>query len=335
VTYSGYPSGQNVVGTGPFLWSSYKPGDRLELTKNPHYWNNGKPYLEHVTLRIITDPTALFAAMQSGEIDVANRMLARDAIRLKGDKRFVVTGTPASEVYVGANINVKPLDDIRVRQAIGWALDRKRIADQVFSGFGFPSALSWTAQTPGMKPSYRTYYRYDPARAQQLLRAAGAQGAKISVVAFPGGPEFAATRDIVNFNLQEIGLSPSSVSYDSAGFSLALQGGSLPGLYVISNALSAWGPSAALAASFPLEPEKNSSNVEDPKYLALGDRLKKANSPSQIAGANAAVTNYLLQQAFHMPVVQAATPIVAKSGVTGLKSDLTLALDLTSVRNRS
>lgn len=331
-TFDDYPSGKNVIGTGPFKWGSYSPGDKLDLKKNPDYWMPKKPHLDRVTCRVIDQPEALLAALRSEEIDLATLVLPRDGARLRKEGRFDIDETAGFDIQVGVNTKIKPLGDQRARQAIAWSLDRKRIANQVFKGFGKATTLPWPASTPGMKDKYDSYYGFDPAKARRMLEAAGADGARIGVAAFPGGPTYSAVRDIVMYNLKHAGLRPHSVAYEAAEFSKGLQKGTMPGLWVQPIGLSVMGPATALATSKPLLPTHNASNVDDPTYRHLAKRVWDAATDSEKSAANSAVTKYLLDQAFHLTVARSGDLLVSDPDLEGVKTDITEAVILTNAR---
>ena len=215
-TFADLPTGKQVIGTGPFKWSSWTPGNTLELVKNPDYFG-GAPSFDTVSFRVIADSQALLAALRSGSADMAIRMLARDAATLKKDSKFTVTTGRGFEIYVGVNTSVKPLNDPKVRQAIAYSIDRKRIADQVFGGTADPSCVPWGKDTPGVSSAQDTKYTYDIAKAKALLAAAGATGVEITISSNPAEPTYVATQDIVQYGLEQAGFKVRNVAVDSGG----------------------------------------------------------------------------------------------------------------------
>lgn len=330
-TAAGLKDGKQVVGTGPFTWKTWTPGSRLELARNDAYWR-GKANVETLAFSVIPDAQALLAAMRSGSIDLAMRMIARDADSLKSDGRFAVSSTVGYEMYLGANVKVKPLDDVRVRQAIAYSIDRQRIANQVYKGFATPSAIPWSKSTPGVTDAQIGSYAYDVAKAKQLLAQAGAVGAEVSISALAAEPTYKAIQEIVQYGLTEIGLNVKPVSYDAAQFPQHVQAGDFPGLWVTDVALTSMGQVTALLTANPLTVGKNTSNFVAPEYASLVDAVVGAGTDAEKAASSAALTDYMLEQAFHMSIVQATTPIVGVRGLTGVAADLTLALDLTQAK---
>jgi peptide/nickel transport system substrate-binding protein len=331
-TYANIASGKQVIGTGPFKLTSYTPGSSIKMERYDGYWQKAKPSVTGLNMQIITDASAMLAAMRSGDLDFAQRMLPRDAATLKKDAKFSVAHTEGFDVYVGVNTKVKPLDDVRVRQAIAYAIDRKRIADQVYSGFAEPSCIPWSSSVKGVTKQQVDKYTYDISKAKSLLAAAGAAGTTVSLTSFAADPAYQAIQDIVQYGLEQAGFTVNNVTNDSATFTKLLQTATMPGLWVTAVALTTLGPTTALLTALPLTAGKNTSNVDDPKYGKLIDGMMNASSDKDLATATGELTDYLLEQAFHNTAIQAQTPYVEVAGLKGVSTDLTLSSDFTNVK---
>jgi 4-phytase/acid phosphatase/peptide/nickel transport system substrate-binding protein len=114
------------VGTGPFIFKEWRSGDRFVVVKNPNYWQKGKPYLDEITIRIIPDHEARYAALVSGEVDMIYTDRPKHIHKLSADVNFAKTtagGTGA--IILLLNTRKPPLDDVRVRRALAHAWDQK------------------------------------------------------------------------------------------------------------------------------------------------------------------------------------------------------------------
>lgn len=331
-THADLASGKQVVGTGPFTWKAWTPGSTLQLARNTDYWRDGLPYADAVEFSVIAESQAMLAAIQSGSLDLVNRMIPRDAAKLKEDSKYQVQTTEGFDVYVGVNVAVQPLDDIKVRQAIAYGLDRKRIADQVYSGFAAPSCVPWSSSTPGVTKEMVEHYSYDVAKGKALLAEAGAAGTEIELTSFASDPAYAAIADIVQYGLEQIGLKIKPASYDQATFTKQIQTASFKGLWVTPVALTTMGLVTAMLTANPLKVGKNAHNFIDPQYENDVNGVLDATSDTAFADANATLTNFMLEQAYHNTVVQAQTPNVSVAGLSGVQADLTLAIDLTKAK---
>ena len=127
------------VGTGPFRFSRWVQGDRVELVRNPDYWG-AAPKLASATFRFVADPAAATAAMLAGDIDAFSNFPAPEALdQFRADPRFAVrVGTTEGKTILALNEARKPFDDVRVRRALAHAIDRKSLIEATENGFGEP-----------------------------------------------------------------------------------------------------------------------------------------------------------------------------------------------------
>ena len=131
---------ERPVGTGPFTFGEWASGDHLRLIKNPSYWDTGKPYLDEIVFQYIKDPQAMVTALEAGAIDVADPLPTTDAARLQKNQgqQVIVSSNPAAINIVGVNVVTPPFEKKQVRQALNFALDRRRMVDVALSGFAEP-----------------------------------------------------------------------------------------------------------------------------------------------------------------------------------------------------
>jgi len=166
---------RNPIGTGPFIVKSWTAGDRMVLERNPSYWNKGYPHLDRVVLRPLPDSQSRFASLKAGETDIvwADEFEADNIVRAQKDPTLQVLSYAGSGAAVNAiNTKVPPLDDVRVRQALVMALDRKKISQALTNGLARPATNpygdgSWVkCKDDGALPE-------DPAKAAALIKEYG------------------------------------------------------------------------------------------------------------------------------------------------------------------
>src|ERR1043165_137987 len=163
------------LGTGPFRFVSYDNAQQVvDLDRFPQYWE-GAPKLETVRVRVISDMNALQAELQAGRVDIAPMptSLSPDAVkRLEQDPNLQVKTFTGSNVFLlTINTSSPPLDNVKVRQAIAYAIDRETMIRTLLQGLGKPAHSiipeeSWAYSTGQT-------YSYDPAHAKKLLDEAG------------------------------------------------------------------------------------------------------------------------------------------------------------------
>ena len=293
-------SGKNLVGTGAFTWKQWNPGDSLTLARNAAYWKPNRPYLDGVELRIIPQTQALLAALQAQQIQLALGLAPKDVVSLRGNKAFetAVGDTHDAAFYVGSNVNVKPLDRREVRQAVSFAIDRDRILKDVFSGLGAAQSVPWPQSSPAYDAADARRYHYDPERAKALLKTSGNEKFETSLAINSGLPPASAIAQIVEFNLQQVGISTTTVSFDAAQFIKRLAGGDLPGLWVNVHGFGQMHPATLVVSAFPFNAAKNASNFHDPRYTAAVNEAWTATGDRAERAAYRKVTGILLEEQF-------------------------------------
>ena len=162
------------VGTGPYTFGTWTKGASITLNKWEDYRDAAHIAISHATFRFMSDPSAEVAAMLAGDIDAFPRFQGVENIaQFQKDPRFqVMVGGTEGKTIIGINNKQKPLDDLKVRQAIAYAIDRKAIIDGAMNGFGTPIGSHMTPNDPGYI-DLTGQYPYDPEKSKALLKAAG------------------------------------------------------------------------------------------------------------------------------------------------------------------
>ncbi len=196
------------VGTGPFRFVDRVEGDRITLARYPEYWDASATDLQTLIFRVMTDPAAQVAGLLSGEVDLFPNLAAPEALqRLEADEGFeVVIGTTEGETLLALNLRRPPFDDIRVRQAIVHALDRRAIIDGAMFGLGVPIGSHFAPHHPAYI-DLTGLYPYDPERARALLVEAGLpEGFRATLMLPP--PSYARrSGEIVQAQLAQVGIT--------------------------------------------------------------------------------------------------------------------------------
>jgi peptide/nickel transport system substrate-binding protein len=201
-------NGTNPVGTGPFKFGSWNRGSSLALTRNNDYWGN-KAKLTDVEFRFFSDGNAANNALKAGDIDVLGQVGAPDQIaQFQQDPNFtVVKGAASGKVMVSVNEASPVLKDKRVRQALYAAIDRQAWIDGYFAGLAVPIGSHATPNDG--EPYYvdmTAVNTFDPAKARQLLEAAGQSNLKLRLAQISSFPYAVTLSDILGSQLQTIGV---------------------------------------------------------------------------------------------------------------------------------
>jgi peptide/nickel transport system substrate-binding protein len=199
------------AGSGPFKLVEYTPDVKVVLERFGDYWEKDRPILDRVELRIIPEETARLAAIRSGEVDLTVLNDPKLAKLLKDDKSINLNDV--SSFWRSAspfNTAHKPLDDVRVRQAISYAVDRQEIVNTVLLGDGVPTGPippgegEWAIAVNG--DNFPTY-TYNPDKARQLLKEAGAEGLKIGIQAASTYAPDLPTCEVLQAQLKKVGVN--------------------------------------------------------------------------------------------------------------------------------
>ncbi|HMQ94893.1 MAG TPA: ABC transporter substrate-binding protein [Amaricoccus sp.] len=206
----------NPIGTGPFRFSQWVQGDRIELVRNEEYWGE-KPALGKVTFKFISDPTAAFAAMMAGDLDAFPVFPAPENLaQFEADPRFsVIVGSTEGETILAMNNARPPFDDIRVRRAVAHAIDRQAVIDGAMFGYGTPIGSHFAPHNPAYE-DLTAKSAYDPELSRALLAEAGHPEGFSTTLTLPPPSYARRGGEIVASQLRAVGIEVEIVNVEWA-----------------------------------------------------------------------------------------------------------------------
>jgi len=168
---------RHPLGTGPFVFDHWTPGQEIVVKRNPNYYSPATVYLDGIDFQFSLNPSTALLKLQRGDVNVLGDYIPpAEYVRVKNDpstKGLVVEEPVIAIDYLFLNRTVKPFDNLKVRQAIGMAIDRTRII-KLLSGAADPLTQLYPAGLPGHQDGAAgQFYAYDPAKAKQVLADAG------------------------------------------------------------------------------------------------------------------------------------------------------------------
>jgi len=183
------------IGTGPFRFVEWKKDEQFVAQRNEDYWGE-KAYLDKVSIRAVPEPEARMVGLEAGDIQLAIRLLPEQVQRIDRNANLAKSEkTTTRSLFMGMNVMKKPLNDVRVRQAFNYAIDRESIAKNLYLGSAEPLSGLVAPGVPGY--SGIQGYSFDRDKARQLLAQAGyPNGFSLSFV----GPKGTYLKD---FELQQ------------------------------------------------------------------------------------------------------------------------------------
>lgn len=261
------------AGSGPYQFKEWISGEKLVLEANHDYWGD-KPKLQTITFKPVVENSARSLMLETGEADVILPVPATDFERLKGSDKVIVESYPTTRnLYIGIQTQKEPFTDIRVRQALNYAVDKETIVNKILMGQGKVADSAITQYTWGHSPVGT--YPYDPEKAKQLLAEAGVKPGTTIKLWTPEG-RYLMDRQIAEFvqgNLQAVGFNVEFRKWEwgayqdayknpESGYDLVLVG------WGASTGDADWG----LRPTFKTKGSSNYSLISSPEIDALIDK---------------------------------------------------------------
>ena len=312
------------VGTGPFAFGEWVQGDRITMNAFDGYWGE-KPALKTATFRIISDPTAAFAAMMAGDVDAFPNYPAPETLaQLEADPRFkVIVGTTEGETILAMNNTKAPLDDVRVRQAITHAINRQEVIDGAMFGYGTPIGTHFAPHHPDYVDLTEAS-AFDPEKSKALLSEAGVADLTLRL-ALPPAPYARRGGEIIAAELRNVGINTEITNMEWAQWlETVFKGGDFD-LTIISH-------TEPLDIDIYARPDYY-FHYAKPEFVALLDQLKAETDPAARSALYKQAQEMISADAVNAYLFQLAKTGVADARIEGLWENApTQANDLTKVR---
>ena len=200
-----------ALGTGPFMLVDWKVEQQLVLKKHASYFKKGQPYVDELIVRTIPDEANIVAALRTGQIQHAFIEDNKNFNLLKDEKSL--TGYRSSRLgydYLNITATRGPLKDVRVRQAISWAVDRSQVLRVAAAGFGRLTAPATAPMRQWQLPedAWMKYYKPDVEKAKKLMAEAGQSGGfTVKCMVIPTFPTMVSGAPVIANQLKRIGIN--------------------------------------------------------------------------------------------------------------------------------
>lgn len=229
---------QSPVGTGPFVFKEHVRDDHITLVANPNYWG-GTPKYGEVIFRIIPDDNARVAALEAGEIDIATFVPLSAASRIEDNPdlelRSIASLRQFATYLATDNPKAVPLQDVRVRLALNYAVDRAGMCEQLFAGRCTPMDGQFLSSNHlGYNPDLEMY-PYDPDKAMELLAEAGyADGFEVDYTYTVGRyPQDKQAGEAIASYLRAVGITVNEMAVDYPEWARQFDSGQSTALYTV------------------------------------------------------------------------------------------------------
>jgi peptide/nickel transport system substrate-binding protein/glutathione transport system substrate-binding protein len=299
------------VGTGPFKFVSWEDNSSVALVRNDGYWIPGLPYLDRVDIRIMNELNTAVRAVVAGEIDIAINLQAPQKAIADRSPNVVGRAAPGL-VFYGAFLNYAkpPLDDVRVRQAMNYAINRDEINKIAAVGLGQVSSAVLPKEHWACDPATQNYYSFDPDKAKKLLSEAGHPNG-LEIESFGWADQLAMQRqEIIISQLAKVGIR---IKVTGLAPQQAMQAFMMEkkGSMHISPAGGFPDPSQLYEALFGKSALRNAGGVELPGFRELLDATMAAQDQAGRKEAFVKLQRFVVEQALQL--VQYISPAVSVS----------------------
>jgi peptide/nickel transport system substrate-binding protein len=221
---------QNPVGTGPFKFVSWERNSQIRVEAVKEWWGTdlpksdgyGGPKMKEVVIKTIPDNTQRVAALTGNQLNGADGLVPDDVPTVKEQQGFKVEFRPPNTIgYLAMNNEKPPFDDPQVRQAFNYAINMPQIVDSVLRGQGEVASNYMPSLLPFFNKSIKPY-PYDPDKAKQMLKDAGAANLKTELwympIPRPYMPDAKSIAQVMQQNLEKVGVSAKLVTYEWATY---------------------------------------------------------------------------------------------------------------------
>ena len=327
-TMEGPNAGRSAGGTGPFILSEWVQGDHLTFKRNPNYWQSGKPYLDELQVSISADAQANVLRFEANAVDVVDSPPLIDTVRLMKDANYSVKVSKNPSVFLSFFFNTtqSPFDRKEVRQALAYAIDRKRIVQNVMQGLTAPEALPWANSSPAYDAARNETFAFDPAKAKALLAAAGTPNLEFEILYSVARPEHQAMANIFQGDLAQIGVKATLKSAELASYFSQVQAVSYNGMAAGSGVSSQLQPQTLLLGVYH-SPVVNLSGYKSDEWAKLVDAVSSEVDSAKRKDLYQQIDQFLLDEAWNLPVTHSPNRVATRNNVVGLNFELHEALN--------
>jgi peptide/nickel transport system substrate-binding protein len=320
-----------AVGTGPFKFDQWLPGVSLRLTRNPNYWQSGRPYLDEIAVTILRDEQAMAVQLEAGALDIAGLPALLDAARLQKDPAYQMVRTAgAGYNTLVFNTTVAPTNNKLVRQALNYAIDRKRIADTVLAGIAAPISLPWPEYSPAYEASKQQAFAFDLAKAQALLTQAGVANVELDFV-YATPSLYDKVAEIYQSDLAKIGVKLNLKGLEGVIATDTITKLTYGGVGAVTSQFAHLQPGTLPVIARLWKSEVNQAGFKSERYSQLVQAAATEVDPAKQKQVFSEWNDIVLDESAVAPITTAPQLMIARKNVNATRMDLAWAYDFHNV----
>ncbi len=269
-TYAQLQTGEKVLGTGPYMLNSWSPGVGYDLAPNPNWHDDRGPYLDGIKVIQFADSEAIGQAYDANDIDVA----PASPLFAKAHEDETRIAAKWGIIYAGLNVTNPLFVDKRVRQALFWAIDRKRIVGELLEGLVEITTQPWDPGSPAFDASLEKDF-YDPERSKALLAEAGfSQSGPIPFDHYANHPTVGSQlAALLKENFAAVGVDIELIGHDIPDMNKKLFERDFEAGWFLLTGFSPFSPVTVITQPLPFQ-DNNPSKYTNPVFADIKEKLR-------------------------------------------------------------
>ena len=322
-TLEGPDPAHTAIGTGPFKLVEYRQGQSMSFTRNPSYWESGKPYVNELQFTFSPDRQAGIVQLEAGAMDVMTFPPARDGARLQTDSRFKVLSnaqTSGQWWLVAWNVTLPPGDQRLVRQAVNYAIDRQRIADTyLLKQYGPAEALPWPAHSPAYDAAKNKSYGYDLDKARALLNQAGVDSLQMDSTFRSNSEEGGGISQIIQADLDKLGIAVTIRNLEPGAYTQQTRALSYKGILPAFSGFAAMDPASLFVFNPFMGVNSLSTGYKNDRFSQLVASAGVELDPAKRKQIYSDLNDMILDESAIMVLCPNASRVITSSHVNGVR----------------
>ena len=320
-TVEGPNAKTTTVGTGPFSFVEWVPGDHLSFTRNKNYWQTGRPYVDGVRVAITKDPQGMVSQLEGGAVDMIRSAPLVDYNRLKGDSAYqaVIHPNPGTYFVVAFNTLNAPFDDKKVRQALNFAFDRQRFTDTATYGAATPSSLMWLPGSRAYDASKANAYPFNLEKARAILQEAGVTNLEMDCL-LTTSTEGNIACQIYQADLSKLGIKLNIKVLETAAWLDQVNNRKYVGGYWSPASYGQLAPGTTFGGTKAWDPFNNNEGFKSDAYAQLVTAAGTETDPAKQKQIYAQLNDMVLDESFVAVVSSSPQIMMTTAKVHGLST---------------
>jgi peptide/nickel transport system permease protein/peptide/nickel transport system substrate-binding protein len=312
------------VGTGAYAFVSWADGERIVTKRNDKYWKPNRPYMDSIEFAIIPELTAGARSVVAGQNDLIYQLPPRQKVVVERTPSLKVATGPTLYVFqIFLNWGKAPVDDVRVRKALNFAIDREAFVKASLAGLAEPAAMNLPKSHWAYDKTVAELYPYDPAKARQLLADAGFKlGTVLEVGGYPD-QDSVQRQEVLTEQLRQVGVSLRFINAPVAEASAAFFGPEKRSVGLLAAWTGRPDPSQTYSLMFTKDAYFNAGGTPVPAELEAAIKDSRASEDIDVRRkAFATVQRLVMENAFVIPLAFQYELVAMNKRVQGYRTNL-------------